>query len=215
MRAYYAAKASTLAAEAALMEAENNLSYTKIYSPIDGMISKCTLSPGNLVTPSTGSLCSIVSLSPIRVRFALSERTFMKDFGGLNGIRKNAIIRIVLADGVEIVDSRINASTNTILIWVQFKNKDLRMIPGGYATVKLSAGNNAKRCRVSPECVITRGNGTFVYVVDPEMKAHLRKVVLGNSAVAYQEVVSGLKAGETVVRLGTHKVIPGARIRVK
>lgn len=223
VRAYYSAKASTLAAEAALMDAKNNLSYTKIYSPISGRIGKCILSPGNLVTPSTGALCSVVSLSPIRVRFALSERIFTKEFGGLHSFRKNALVRIILADGtlhpevgeVEIVDSRFNASSNTILVWVRFPNRKLRMIPGGYATVKLARKNTGKICAVSPECIVTRGDGVFVYVVDKDNTARLRKVVLGNSSAAHQEILSGLRSGETVVRLGTHKVRDGGKIRVK
>lgn len=223
LRQHLFAQAAKKVIEAELMDARNNLSYTKIYAPISGRAGKSTLSPGNLVTPSTGNLCEIVSLSPIRVKFALSERVFYKEFGGMQGIRKNAIIKVKLADGsvypevgeVEIVDNKFNTSTNTVRIWARFKNSDQKLFPGGFATVILSSRNRGNLTRIPTESVITQDNGTFVYVVDSKMNAHLRKVELGNSAVKYQEIISGLKPGETVVKYGTHKVTDGKPIRVK
>ena len=94
-----AAKARLKELTAALVDAENTLSYTKIYAPLSGRIGKSAFTGGNLITPNGGKLNDIEMTAPIYVRFSLSERVFRRDFGGLKNIREKASVRIQLADG--------------------------------------------------------------------------------------------------------------------
>lgn len=222
-RAYKEAIARVMAAEAALIDARNDFSYTRIYAPLTGRIGKIAETEGNLVTPATGSLCSVVEQTPIHVRFALSERIFSGDFGGVENIADRAQIRIKLADGslypeigkIETIDNKINARTNTIQLWASFPNKDGKLIPGGLATVLLAKKNPGNICAIPLESAVTDDNGIYVYILDSRNVAEKRRVKLGNTAKTYQEVLSGVKPGERIVRLGTHKVIPGKPVSVK
>lgn len=92
------AKANLKQVHASLADAENTLSYTKIYAPISGRIGKSVFTEGNLITPTGGKLTDIEMIAPIYVRFSISERVFRRDFGGMNGIREKALVRIQLAD---------------------------------------------------------------------------------------------------------------------
>ena len=145
-RAVNSNKARLAAAEAALLTAENNLSYTKIYSPIDGIVDGNNFDVGNLVTPSSGVMTTVRMVSPIKVRFSIGEVPFRKEFGGMQNFAKNAIIRVVLADGTiykeqakaSAISPSIDSATNTVTVWGKFANKDFDLISGGYVTILLS-----------------------------------------------------------------------------
>ena len=217
------ADAEVLEAEAALLDARNDLSYTKIYAPLSGKIGKIQLDAGNLLKANVDTLYCITEISPVQVCFAVSERVFLHDLKGSEGFEKNAIVRVRLADGsiypekgtLLCVDNKVNTQTNTIRIWLVFENKDGKLISGGLATVLLSVKNPGNLCAVPQESIVTENIGTFVYVLDKDNMPVKRKVTLGSTAENYQEVTSGLYAGETVVVQGIHKIIPGKPVQVK
>ncbi|MBR7155267.1 MAG: efflux RND transporter periplasmic adaptor subunit, partial [Lentisphaeria bacterium] len=94
-----AAEAALTAAIAAKRDADNNLSYTRIYSPVDGRAGKSVYSAHNYVTPATGVLLTIVSLDPIFVDFSISAKDFYRMFGNFDNMVKNAVITVTTADG--------------------------------------------------------------------------------------------------------------------
>ncbi len=215
-----AARANIKKIEASLTDARNTLSYTRIYAPLDGRIGKSAYTEGNLLTPSTGKLTDIEMLSPIYVRFSLSERVFRRDFGGSEGIRKNAVVRVQLADGsiyneaakVTLIDNKINVSTNTITLWATFENKDHKLIPGGFVTVLLSVRTAKPYVAVLPSALIAESDGYSVYVLDAGNKVIRKPIKTGNVADGLQIVLSGLDGSERVIVDGTHKVKPGMTV---
>ena len=219
-RAVNSNKARLAAAEAALLTAENNLSYTKIYSPIDGIVDGNNFDVGNLVTPSSGVMTTVRMVSPIKVRFSIGEVPFRKEFGGMQNFAKNAIIRVVLADGTiykeqakaSAISPSIDSATNTVTVWGKFANKDFDLISGGYVTILLSRKLEKPLTGVLLSALMIDKNGTYVYVVDKEGKAERRNVTLGGINGDYQEILEGVSVGEIVVVDGTHKVSPGAVI---
>ncbi len=213
-------KARLAAAEAALVDAENNFSYTKIYSPIEGIIDGNNFDVGNLVTPGSGVMTTIRMVTPIRVRFAVGEMPFRKDFGGMKHFADNAIVKVILADGttysetaeIAAISPKVDDSTNTITVWGQFKNENLDLISGGYTTVLLSRKLDKPLVGVLLSALMIDNNGTYVYVVGKDGKAERRNVKLGGINGDYQEILSGVEVGEVVVVDGTHKVQVGALI---
>lgn len=211
------ARASLKEVEASLLDARNNLNYTKIYSPIDGRIGKAVLTPGNLVTPQSGKLVDIEMAAPIHVRFSMSEKIFQSQFGGLEGIRDTAVVNIRLADGltygetakVTLADNKINASANTITLWATFPNADGRLLSGGFVTVLLGIADFKPTAGVAPAAVVTVQNGHRVYVVDDTGKASARSVKLGSQVDGIQLITEGIQPGELIVTGGTHKVQDG------
>lgn len=220
------AKASVQLAEAALLDARNTLSYTKITSPIDGRIGKVTVTRGNLVTPQTGKLVDVKSFAPIYLRFAIGESVFNRTFEGSKRIRDLAEIRVCpvgeerdneakIAEyptaEIELIDNKVDPSTNTIIIWAVLKNEDARFFPGSYATVLLSRKLEKPLVGVLLSALQTDGDGkNYVYVVDKNKKANLRAVELGPISGKYQIVLSGVEVGETVVVEGMNKIKPGS-----
>lgn len=81
------------------MSAKIELGYTKIYAEIDGRMGKATYSPGNYVTPSSNPLVTLVQVTPVNIRFPVSERDLLTMFGSVKGVREKAELRIRTADG--------------------------------------------------------------------------------------------------------------------
>lgn len=214
------AKAKIRQIVASLTDAENNLSYTKIYAPQDGRIGKSRLTKGNLVTPQNGKLNDIEQIAPIYVRFSVSERVFRRDFGGMAGIQENAVVRVQLADDSEypesarvtLVDNKINAGTNTITLWATFENKDHGLLPGGFVTVLLSVKNGKKLPAIIPSALLSGEDGYFVYVLAPDHRVVRRGVKIGSISMNKQIITSGLDGSEQVIVDGTHKVKPGMTV---
>ena len=214
------AQANVKQLKASLLDAENTLSYTKIYAPITGRIGKSAFTEGNLITPQGGKLTDIEMTAPIYVRFSISERVFRRDFGGSAGIRTKALVRIQLADGllygetarVSLIDNKISTSTNTITLWAVFQNADGELIPGGFVSVLLSRESNRKLPAVVPSALVADENGYLVYVLDAENRVSARRVRTGALADGLQIVTEGLKGTERIVSGGTNKVRPGMTV---
>lgn len=212
------AKAKLKDIEAALKDAKNTLSYTKIYAPIDGLIGKSIYSNGNLITPQTGKLTDIAGIAPIYVRFSISEVIFRREFGGIKGIRKNTTVKLLLADkkiakesvSVAWADNKIHDSTNTIMLWAKFENKHNELIPGGYVTVLLYNKNAQKKPAIRPSALIMNGDGYSVYIIGKNGAVMERRVKIGRTTPdGFQIINDGLSGDELIVVEGTHKVKPG------
>ena len=203
--------------EAALTEAQTNLSYTKIISPITGRFGKATYSPGNYITTSSDALGSVAKISPIYVKMAISEPDYIRMFGTPERILKDAVIRIRTADRkmfdevghVKLADNKIDPRTGTLMLWCIFENKSGRLIPGGVVDAFISRKVTEKFPAIQISAIMQSKQGQFVYVLDGENKAQYRPVTTGEIVGSRQIILSGLKEGETVIVDGTHKVMPG------
>lgn len=220
VRLYYLTKAKLAEAKAKLVKAEIELGYTKIYAEIEGRTGKVAYSPGNYVTPGGTPLVSIVQVTPVNVRFPVSERDLLTMFGSVAGVREKAEFKVRTADGVMhdgwtellLVDNKTDTSTGSILIWFSADNKDQKLIPGGFVTVYLSRKTPAKIPSVPSTAVMTDQKGNYVYVLDSENTVVRRDVELGPLVDENQTVIQGLKKGERVIRTGVHKTRPGLKV---
>ena len=215
-----ATEASVAAASAAVKDAENNLSYTVISSPISGKAGKAAVSPGNYVTPSSGTLVNVVSMDKMYINFWISMNDYLSLFGGsFEKMKKEMTANIILADGksfngskaeVVFIDNRVDKDTDTIRVRLQVDN-DGKLIPDGLVTVRISRKDGQKTA-VPVSAVLNNGQVSFVYVIDNENKAAVRPVVLGQTQGKNQIILSGLADGEKVVFDGTHKVFPKSTV---
>ncbi len=214
------AKANLKELDAALLDAENTLSYTRIHAPISGRIGKSNFTPGNLITAQGGKLTDIAMIAPIYVRFSLSERIFRSDFNGSEGIRERAVVRIQLADNtiypesahITLIDNKIDGSTNTITCWATFANQDYRLIPGSFVTVLLSPVENASPWGILPSALVAENDGYVVYVLNAGNQVEKRAVTPGRMAGEYRQILTGLDGSERVVVDGTHKLTVGMTV---
>lgn len=219
-RLYSLNKAKLHGAEADLLDAENNLSYCKVYAPIAGRIGRVSYTQGNYVTPSSEKLADIVQTSPVYVNFAISERDYLSLFGNAETLKESGKIRLLLSDGAEyklpgkvaFIDNKVDTGTNTLTVWATFENPDGLLIPGGYVTVVLSRVATHAYPAVRLSAIMTNDKGNYIYIVDKDNKVAPRQVETGPLMGSMQLLRSGAEPGETVIVGGTNKVRPGVVI---
>ncbi len=216
-------EANLEAAKAALVLAEDDLRHARIVSPIDGKVGLTAKTAGNYVTPDSGVLATIVKTDPLRVRFSLSMADYARFFGcSEERLKSEADIRIDTPPGmtpipkgsIEFVDLKAVERTDTVLVYVRQPNPDGRLVPDSAATLVLSVAASGTLPWVPPQALIEDGDESFVYVVE-DGKAVLRAVEESARLPDRVFVKSGLKAGETVIVGGTHKVSDGAAVTCK
>ena len=216
------AEAALASAKAALISAEDDLKHTKIIAPIDGKAGLNDFSVGNYVTPSSGALTTVIRQNPLRLAFSLSNRDFLRFFGGEKTLREQFSVRLVLADGsayepegrIEFVDNTANARTDTLTVYVRFPNPEGVLIPGSTVSVNVFAKEAAKKVAVPLTAIVHDDKGSYVWVLDSADIPSRRDIVPGTMTEQIGLVESGLAAGERVVSLGTHKVVPGVPVRL-
>jgi RND family efflux transporter MFP subunit len=209
-------------AAAALQTARLNLNYTTIRAPISGRIGRTAFTRGNLVGPGSGPLARIVQTHPIRVLYAMSETDLMalRTTGDTNSAahRKERLVSRLRLPNKDIyphsgrfdfIDNQVDPNTGTIAVRAVFDNPDGLLLPGQFVTVMISR-DAATRMPVIPQpAVQTDREGHYVFIVDDQDRAQLRRVSLGPAIGAQWSVPSGLSAGETIVVQGVQKVTPG------
>jgi membrane fusion protein, multidrug efflux system len=217
------AQADIMQAQAALDQAQINLGYTEIRSPIDGRIGIANFTVGNLVGPNTGSLATIVSFDPIYVLFQASERDVL-DYKRrlLEGGPKNGsvAVRVRLPDGTlypepgfaNFLDIQADPSTDTVAVRAQFPNPKSLLVPGGIVGVAIQRGAPRSALLIPQSAVQLDQAGSYVLVVDPASKVELRRVKLGAERGSAVIVADGLQAGERVIIEGVQKVRPGQTV---
>ena len=142
-------------AKAQLAQANLNLSYTNITSPMDGRIGKTNYSVGNYVNPSSGVIVQIYSTNPMRVTFPLKSGDFirLKKYCKDNpDDESTASVLLGLADGsqyeiegkIEFVDNKVDEATGTVTMRAIFENPDEILVPGDYVTVTIRVNSPEK-----------------------------------------------------------------------
>ena len=218
-----ALKATLMQQEANLITAKDDLAYTRILAPITGKIGLNRFTKGNYLTQASGTLTTIMQLDPIRVRFAISNRDYMTLFQNEANLRKEAVIKLQLANGmayqlegkVDFVDNAANRTTDTVQVYALFGNPDYTLLPDSTVTVMLQKRSPADCTAVLPSAVAFDQKGPYVWVVQDDKKAVKRRVVVGNVTDSEQYILDGLKPGETVVVRGNHKVMDGITVQTQ
>ena len=214
------AQADILQAQALLEQAKINLSYTEIYAPIDGRIGIANYTVGNLVSPSTGLLATIVSQDPIYVVFQASEADvveYRRRVAASADKDPHVTVHIRLPDGsiyshpgvTNFLDVQVQADTDTITARAQLPNPDGELIPGGVVGVIVERGKPRYALLVPQAAVLLDQAGHYVLVVDDAKKVEQRRITTGPDHGKDIEVAEGLKEGELVITDGIQKVHPG------
>src|SRR5437660_2405216 len=215
-----AARASIMEAQAALDQAEINLGYTEIRSPIDGRIGLAIVTEGNLVQLSSGKLATIVSQDPIYVTFQVSQRNLLDYFRRRAedpGKNTHVNIRIKLPNGTiyphagmsDFLDVQVDPSTDTVTVRATVPNPEHVLIPGGVVGVTVERGAPKSALAIPQAAILLDQAGRYVLVVDLDKKVEQRRVTTGVEQGRNIVVTDGLKEGEQVIVEGIQKVRPG------
>ncbi|ELL0558404.1 efflux RND transporter periplasmic adaptor subunit [Vibrio vulnificus] len=222
------AQAQLEAANAQLKLADVNLSYTQIRAPFSGRISDSKVSTGDLVSPSSGILTTLVSLDPIHTAFSISERERLAL--GIERIKGDGStpsagveVQLQLENGKEYphlgrldyLGNRIDTKTGTIALRAVVENPDHQLLPGQHIKVNLRE-KQAKSVVVVPRrAVQTDLEGHFVMVMTPGEVAERRNVSLGTQVEQGVVIRQGLTQDDVVITQGLQRVRNGMQVRVQ
>lgn len=221
------AAASVQTARADVEQAQLNLGYTTITSPLAGRSSYARVQEGAYVSSSNNLLTYVDQVDPIYVNFSLSENQLLEMSGLVqSGILQtpkdmNYEVKLGLADGkqyaqsgrITFADADFNKSTGTYLIRATVPNPDAELRPGQFVRVSLLGSVALNAIAVPQQAVLQGAKGHFVMVVDKDNKAEIRPVEVGNWYKDQWFIRSGLAAGDVVVVDGMIKLAPGARVK--
>jgi multidrug efflux system membrane fusion protein len=216
------AQAAVAADEAAIENAKVQLSYSSIYSPIDGHTSSLKLNRGNLVSANADDpLVTISQIRPIYVTFSIPQRQLpdLKKYSARGKLEVDALPpkdagRPVRGE-LTFVDSGLNTQTGTIQLKGTFANTDERLVPGQFVNVVLKLTEEPNAITVPSQAVQSGQLGQFVYVIKPDKTAEMRPVTVGDAIESETVIRQGLKPGEQVVTDGQFNLVPGATVQVK
>lgn len=215
------ARADLAAAKAELEQANLNLGYTRIATPISGRISRSSVDTGNLVGPDSGVLATVVATDPVYVTFSVTERDYLeylKAYQAGNTTAYKPQIRLVDGtvfdhDGkIDFFGTEVDAATGTIPFRAVFANPDGVLLPGQFVTVVLVSSEPTQEIVVPQAAIQQNQAGYFVLVVDADSKVEQRPVTLGERLKTEAVVASGLEVGEQIIVEGIQKVRPGATV---
>lgn len=226
--ALHGGRAELEAVKAKLKLAEVNLSYTQIRAPFNGRISDSKVSSGDLVSPSTGILATLVSLDPINTAFSVSERERialgMDKIKGDGATQANGVeVLLELENGeqypylgqLNYLGNRINLDTGTIDMRAVIPNPEQRLLPGQHIKINLRE-SVAKNVIVIPRrAVQTDLEGDFVMVMSDDNIAERRNVDLGPQVEQGISINQGLSLNDVVITQGLQRVRNGVEVRTQ
>ncbi len=217
------ATATLLQYEALLREAKLNLSYTSVTAPTSGIAGRFQFSEGALVSANTSLLTTIVQLSPIWVRFSLSDSE-LSALGGQLTSQNVKNIQLVLSDGTEFPESgklnfsasEIDPALGTQQLRAVFENGSRSLLPGQFVRARVTTGTRDGVFVIPQTAVLTGDQGKFVYVAEKDASgkevAAVRSIQEGGWEGKNWVILAGLKAGDKLIVDNLIKIRPGAPV---
>lgn len=227
-----AARAAVEAAEAGLVSSKIELGYTKIYSPIHGVIGKTEAYPGDYVGKGFADvvLNEVSRIDTVLVNFHIPEEKYLEivrpflaqtDSARIQRQQNKQGLTMILADGtvypregkLEFINRQVNATTGTILVQASFPNPSLILRPGQFARVRAVIDVISEGLLIPQRCVQEMQGIYNVYVVNDQDEVEFRKIGVGSTyQTSYLIVTEGLAPGDRIVYEGLQKVKSGIKV---
>jgi membrane fusion protein (multidrug efflux system) len=225
------AKADVMSAKAAVDTARINLVYTKVLSPIEGIIGRSTVTEGALVTANqTSPLASVQQIDPIYVDVVQSSVQLLRLQDQLKkgeikraADQQAAQVTLTLEDGsqynhegkLQFSEVTVDQSTGSVTLRAVFPNPEHRLLPGMFVRAKLVDGVASEGLLVPQRGVVRNQRGTpTAYVVNAQGKIEVRDLTTDRAIGSNWLVTSGLKPGDKVVVEGLQSIRPGMDVTV-
>jgi len=219
LAAVESAKAQILADQASIDNLKVQLSYTTIYSPINGRTGNVSVKVGNIVAPNTVEVVTINQVQPIYVTFSVPEarlgdiRRYMAG-GPLPVLARTQDGTDTVEQGrLTFIDNTVDTATGTVKLKGTFENRDLKLWPGQFLNVTLRLTTQPNAITVPNQAVQNGQDGQFIYVVKDDQTVEARPVTTGVRIDQDLVILSGIRAGDTVVTEGQLRLQPGSRVQ--
>ncbi|HXX86442.1 MAG TPA: efflux RND transporter periplasmic adaptor subunit [Casimicrobiaceae bacterium] len=223
-----AAAAAVETAKANVEQAQLNLGYTTITTPVTGLSSFARIQEGQYLSGQSSLLTTVDQVDPIWVNFTLSENDMLslrtEQAAGRLTLPKadSFVVEVVLADGsvfpnkgrITFTNAEYNQQTGTFLVRATLPNPGSVLRPGQFVRVRVSGASRPNAILVPQQAVLQGAQGHFVFVVDKDAKAQMRAVEAGSWNGGGWFINKGLSAGDTVVTDGIMRLAPDAPVKV-
>ncbi|WP_185967943.1 efflux RND transporter periplasmic adaptor subunit [Thalassotalea sp. PS06] len=224
------AQSALAAAEAKLDNAKVDLSYATIEAPISGKIGRSIYSVGDIVSPESGELTTIVATNVMEVPFFVSEKVYWRMAKKFNEAkaqmpraqrRDEAIVKIALEKDdiyphegkITFVSNRVDPKTGTMEVRATIPNPDGILKPGQYVNVIVEEPKQTPTVMIPQSAVQSDQQGDFVMVVDEKQEVSRQNVSLGERVDVMVIVNQGVKDGDTVVIQGIQRIRSGQKVK--
>jgi membrane fusion protein (multidrug efflux system) len=220
------AKAAVLSAQAQVEQAQLNLGFTRIVSPIDGIASIAKGQIGDLVGPTTGELTTVSTVDPIKAYYSVTEQAyinfaklFLKENDRAARL-KQLEIKLIMADGtvypetghIYAPDRAIGPTTGALRLEALFPNPDYALRPGEFVRVRVKFDTKHGALLV-PQRAVSELQGAYqVAVVGADNKIHIQPVTVGERSGSLWIIETGLEPGQRIVVEGIQKIREGALV---
>lgn len=217
-----ALKAQLASAQASYNDANRNLGYTHVKSPVNGKVGIINVTVGNYVSPTSGALTTINSTDPIYVTFPIDSADFQALANADKSNNINRKVELILNGGnkysktgvQDFQDNKVDQSTGTVTMRATFANPNNELIHGEFVTVKLYS-NKPVEVPVAPiTAVLENQAGKYVYKLDENNLPQLVYVKTGEQNGENWIIKEGLKKGDRIVTDGLQKVTPGKPVTI-
>ncbi|WP_029078616.1 efflux RND transporter periplasmic adaptor subunit [Bradyrhizobium sp. th.b2] len=211
--------AQIAADEAAIFNAQTQVDYTTVKSPIDGIVGLRLVDIGNIVNASAQTgIVTITQIEPITVIFTAPEDQ-LPDIKAALAVAPPKTIALttdgkrVLSTGtLALINNQVDTSSGTVRLKAVFDNKDHALWPGQSVSTRLLV-RTLKDATVVPDDAVQHGTeGLYAYSVNQENKAELRKIKVSQSIDGKSVIEEGLSPGQQVITAGQYKVSPGTLV---
>lgn len=210
---------------AKLENAEVNLSYSKIIAPLSGKIDRSIYTVGDIVSPESGTITTIVAVNTMEVSFQLSESIYWKivrkyQKENMNERRK-VIVEIAFDKNdiydhlgtIDFISNRVNPETGSMEVRAIIPNPDAILKPGQFVTVNIKSPEPIPTLMVPQTAVQSDQQGNFVLMILEDNTVKRMNVDLGKRVDLNVIVNSGIKLGDTVIVRGVQKVREGQKVK--
>ena len=215
------AEAAVLADRAAVENANLQLSYCSIHSPMDGRTGSLIVQEGNLIKENDANLVVINQIAPIYVTFSVPEQYLreIRKYMATGNLKVHTMVpndEGLPEEGfISFVDNAVDSSTGTIKLKGTFTNKGKRLWPGQFVNVVLTLTQVPHAAVVPSQAIQTGQQGQYVFVVKTDLTVETRPIVSGLTLNNETVVQKGLHPGEIVVTDGQLRLYPGAKVEIK
>lgn len=215
-----AAQATVRADEAAIENAQLQIDYAKIRSPVNGRAGSYLADVGNVIKEDDTQLLIINQISPIYVTFAMPEQDL--EVVKRHMVPEAPVVDVIIPPNTKsaesgrltFIDNTVDPDTGTIRMRATFENESRQLWPGQFVQAVLKLTVEKNQPVVPTRAVQTGQDGVFVFVVKDDQTVDMRPVKVKRDVGDDSVIESGLVGGEKIVLDGQLRLVPGARVNI-
>ena len=216
-------KAQVASAESAYRDAQRNLGYTRVKSPVDGRVGMISVTEGNYVSMNSGPLTTINSNDPMYITFPIESKNYAELVRIDKSANVNRDVEFIFSSGQkykykgvqDFHDNKIDESTGTITMRGTFPNPDDELIHGDFGKIIIYSKEKDSTPVIPQTATLENQEGRYVFILDENNLPKMSYIkTMGQTDDDKWIIQSGVKAGDRILTSGLQKVVPGNPVRI-